>query len=321
MTADVVPGLNEAIQTSFKTNVMKDRRIASITKRIRDGTASLHDAHDYSWRLGVNLSKALKENLTAETLPDGRLYYNIAKRTVTPALEENYELTNDIAATIQKIVDTKEQIGLNAVKPDFPKERVQGLIDKMTADMLSLDEALVWLGEPIINNSEAFFDDFVDSNARFRTRAGLKAKIIRKAEPGACDWCRALAGEFNYESAPDNIYQRHEFCRCSVIYQSERITKGVWSKQYVLDEDRNKRVELAQQYEKEFTAKRDKQIQEYMQQTGYTRRTAQESTRGKSDEEIKKDIEKVKDRQARIQRAQEAHKYLLERKRRAQGKG
>lgn len=230
MAADVVPELNEAIQTSFKSNVMRDRRIATITKRIRDGTATLDDAHDYSWRLGENLSKALRDNLTAETLPDGRLYYNIAKRTVTPALEENYELTNEIAAEVQKLLDAEAQIGLNSVKADFPKERIQGLIDKMTADGITLEEALIWLGEPIINNSEAFFDDFVDSNARFRQSVGLKAKLIRKAEPGACDWCRALVGEFDYDDAPPDIYRRHEFCRCSTTYVSEKIKQDVWSK-------------------------------------------------------------------------------------------
>lgn len=230
MATDVVPVLNDNIQKSFRNNVMRDRRIADVSKRIRDGTATLEDGHLYAERLGENLSKALKANLTAETLPDGRLYYNIAKRTVTPALEENYELTNEIAADIQKIVDARQQIGLGAVKADFPKDRIQGLIDKMTAEGISLEDALKWLGEPIINNSEAFFDDYVDSNARFRQSVGLKAKLIRKVEAGACDWCKAMAGEFDYDDAPDNIYRRHEFCRCSVTYVTNKQKQDVWSK-------------------------------------------------------------------------------------------
>ena len=91
MATDVVPVLSERIQTSFQSEVMKDRRIAQITKRIRDGTATMTDGHDYAERLGEHLSRALTSNLTAETLPDGKLYYNIAKRTVTPALQTNYE--------------------------------------------------------------------------------------------------------------------------------------------------------------------------------------------------------------------------------------
>ena len=230
MAQDVVPVLNEQIQKSFQSNVMKDRRIAQVSRRIRDGTATFVDAHTYAERLGENLSKALITNLNADTLPDGRLYYNIAKRTVTPALEETYNLTNDVTEQIQKIVDKKAKIGLGSVKADFPQERIQGLIDKMTIEGISLEDAIIWLGEPIINIAEAFVDDYVDTNARFREKAGLKATITRIAEPGACKWCQALAGVFDYDKKPDDIYRRHEFCRCTVTYQCEKTSQNVWSK-------------------------------------------------------------------------------------------
>ena len=315
MAVDVVPQLNEAIQTSFRTNVMRDRRIASITKRIRDGTATLEDAHDYSWRLGENLSKALKENLTEQTLPDGRLYYNIAKRTVTPALEENYELVNEIAADVQKIVDAQAQIGLGSVSADFPKDRIQGLIDKMTADGITLEQALIWLGEPIINNSEAFFDDFVDSNAKFRQSVGLKATLTRTAEAGCCDWCAALVGTYEYGKAPDDIYRRHEFCRCSVTYQCEKTSQNVWSKRTwessteeiarrkAVGTDKAtktamERVEAAAQLE------RDNIIKNFVNETGYDRQTAGRITRNKDPIQIQKEIEKIKARQELIRRAQ-----------------
>ena len=230
MAADVVPVLNERIQTSFKSNVMRDRRIAQISKRIRDGTATFVDGHDYAERLGENLSRALVTNLTAETLPDGTLYYNIAKRTVTPALRENYDLTNEVAADIQKILDDENQIGLKAVKANFPDERIQGLIDKMTSDGITLDQAIIWLIEPVINVSEAFFDDYIDANARFRNNVGLKATITRKVAGNCCDWCAAMAGTYDYDKAPDDIYKRHQFCRCTVTYQSEKTSQNVWTK-------------------------------------------------------------------------------------------
>lgn len=308
MAADVVPVLNERIQTDFKSNVMKDRRIAQISKRVRDGTATFVDGHDYAERLGENLSRALITNLNANTLPDGKLYYNIAKRTVTPALEENYNLTNDVAADIQKILDEDVGIGLNAVRADFPKERIQGLIDKMTADGITLEEALVWLAEPIINNSEAFFDDFIDANAKARTEMGLKATITRTVVGGCCSWCAALAGTYDYDSAPPEIYQRHEFCRCTVTYQSGRKSQNVWSKRswessdaeierrkFVGSNDQGQtameRIEAAAQIE------RDRIIKNFMDETGYDRRTAGKATRNKSPAEIQKEINKIRERQ------------------------
>lgn len=312
MATDVVPVLNERIENSFKTNVMRDRRIAQISKRIRDGTATFVDGHDYAERLGENLSRALIQNLNADTLPDGRLYYNIAKRTVTPALENNYNLTNDVAADIQKILDESAGIGLNAVRADFPKERIQGLIDKMTADGITLEEALVWLAEPIINNSEAFFDDFIDSNAKFRNDVGLKATITRRVAYNCCEWCAALAGTYDYDSAPPDIYRRHEFCRCTVTYQSGKKSQNVWSKRSwesssdelnrrkaIGDNDQGQsameRIEAAAQIE------RDRIIQNFMDETGYDRRTAGKSTRNKSPAEIQKEINKIRERQRLIQ--------------------
>lgn len=230
MATDVVPELNERIQTSFQSNMMKDRQIAQITNRIRDGTATFTDGHKYAERLGENLSKALTTNLTAETLPDGKLYYNIAKRTITPALEGNYNLTNEVAEQIQALADSKAGIGLKAVRADFPDERVQGLIDMMTREGISLEDALEWLDEPIVNNSEAFFDDFVDSNAKFRNDVGLKATITRVVEGNCCDWCAELAGTYDYDNAPPDIYKRHKYCRCVVTYKCGKKSQNVWTR-------------------------------------------------------------------------------------------
>ena len=134
MAQDVVPMLNEQIQSSFKNYCLRDRRLTQISARIRDGTANQIDAHDYAEHLGENLSRALVNNLTPDNLPNGTLYYNIAQRTVIPGLEENYNIINDIASDIQAIADAKAQIGLSAAKADFPTSRINGLIDKMTSD-------------------------------------------------------------------------------------------------------------------------------------------------------------------------------------------
>ena len=230
MAQDVVPMLNEQIQSSFKNYCLRDRRLTQISARIRDGTANQIDAHDYAEHLGENLSRALVNNLTPDNLPNGTLYYNIAQRTVIPGLEENYNIINDIASDIQAIADAKAQIGLSAAKADFPTSRINGLIDKMTSDDIVFDQVVRWLGEPIINNSEAFFDDFVKANAEFRANVGLKATITRTVVSGCCEWCEAMAGTYDYGSEPPDIYKRHEFCRCSVTYQSKKTSQNVWSK-------------------------------------------------------------------------------------------
>lgn len=312
MAADVVPVLNEKIQTSFQSNMMRDRRIAQISKRIRDGTATFVDGHDYAERLGESLSKALISNLNEENLPDGRLYYNIAKRTVTPALRNNYELTNEAAEQIQSIIDSGLGIGLKSVKAEFPESRIKGLIDKMTTEGISLEDALIWLGEPIINNSEAFFDDFIDSNAKFRTEAGLKATITRIAEANCCPWCDSLAGTYEYGSAPDDIYRRHQYCRCTVTYQTGKKSQNVWSKNQWESSpeeiDRRKTIgqkstiSAAERIEQAAQLLRDEVISDFQKETGYSRRSAGIITRNKNPAEVFKEVEKIKERQRALRR-------------------
>ena len=306
MVQDVVPALNERVQSSFKGYCLKDRRIAQVSKRIRDGTASFRDAHTYAESIGENLSRALVENLTESTLPDGKLYYNIAKRIVTPSLEENYNLVNDLSSEVQRIIDKTQGVGVNAIRADFPSDRISGLIDKMTADDITLERATSWLREPIVNNSEAFADDFIKANAEFRSGAGLKTIITRSVEFGCCEWCSALAGSYDYDKAPDEIYRRHEFCRCVVSYHSEKISQNVWTKKQweTSPEDIERRKEsgnperltVNERISKIGQLERDKEIKNFLTQTGMTdRRYAREFTRRHDPDRIEKEIKRIQE--------------------------
>ena len=53
--------------------------------------------------------------------------------------------------------------------------------------------------------------------------------LTRKAEPGACPWCRGLAGDYGYP-APNEVYRRHENCRCATYTIYPKGKMDVWSK-------------------------------------------------------------------------------------------
>lgn len=316
MATDVVPALQESIATTFRTRMSTDRRVRQITNRIRDGTATFADGREYAERTGEALARALKTNLREDTLPNGKLYYNIAQRTVEPALRTNYDLVNDVAAQIQEIGDESLGIGLRATAADFPQDRIAGLIDKMTTEGITWEQLAYWMGEPIINNCEAFMDDFIRENARFRQQAGLTAKVSRILAPGCCDWCAAAAGRGTYEygSQPDDFFRRHEFCRCSVTYQTGRTTQDVWSKRVWESEPQ----EIARRKATGTTARsgisaeeqaaiqerlaRDRDIRRFMSETGYSRRTAARQTRNRTQQQIDERISEIRQRQAKIRR-------------------
>lgn len=312
MAADVVPALQEEIKRTFQNGVMRDRRAMQVTKRIRDGTATFSDAHTYAESLGENLSDALVRTLTPDNLPNGTLYYNIAQRTVIPALKDNYKMVNEISNSIQEIADSKAGIGLKTVTADFPETRINGLIDKMTEDDITFEDVVKWLQEPIINNSEAFADDFVHANAKFRNDVGLKSTITRIVAPGCCPWCEDKAGTYDYDKAPDDIYQRHERCRCTVTYQSEKTSQDVWSKRTwestpeEIERRKTAGPKTAMSPQERINVMerlaRDETIRDFAEQTGYDRKTAAASTRNKDPAQVQAEIKKIMERRKSIRR-------------------
>lgn len=86
------------------------------------------------------------------------------------------------------------------------------------------------LGEPVSNLCHAFYDQYVEANVKFRSRAGMKEVIIRRQLGKCCKWCADLAGIYTPENAPDDIYKRHDNCKCMVTYKDEDGYTDVWSK-------------------------------------------------------------------------------------------
>lgn len=81
------------------------------------------------------------------------------------------------------------------------------------------------------NVVQSFFDNFLKSNADFRSKAGLKMTVIRESIGVCCDWCQGLVGTYDYDSRPSDIYARHKNCNCIVVTKTERGTyQDAWSR-------------------------------------------------------------------------------------------
>ncbi|MBR0456520.1 MAG: hypothetical protein IJJ01_07595 [Firmicutes bacterium] len=92
------------------------------------------------------------------------------------------------------------------------------------------------------NSCQSFYDYYVEANVRFRSRLGMKAVIIRRQLGHCCDWCASLAGIYDPSNAPDNIYKRHENCRCLVTSKTEKGYQNVWNKK-IYKTQRQARIE------------------------------------------------------------------------------
>lgn len=216
MADDIVPGLLEKIQKEFDEQVKKSPKIKESLKQLKGKKATYKNANEFSIELGEILAKVLEKNISGDVLPDGRMYFNIGQRILNEFLGNNYKLISGYSGDVQTLLNKQAKIGLKTQVPPINQDRIDGLVNRLDSELIF--ENVKWLlEEPVINFSQNIVDDFVETNANFHAKSGLSPKLTRTVHGKTCEWCKNLAGTYDYP-APSNIYQRHERCRCIVEY-------------------------------------------------------------------------------------------------------
>ncbi|PKY92993.1 hypothetical protein [Facklamia hominis] len=189
-----------------------------IKKKIQNKTATYHEANQFSIEVGEALAKVFQEHLSEDQLPNGRMYYNIAKKVVDPMMHQNYDLIAENTSDIQNLLNRQANLSLKAIKHPINQDKIDGIVQRL-ADSEKFDDIKWILKEPIVNFSQSIVDDSIQANADFQYDSGLKPKIIRRANSGCCDWCSEVAGTYDYsKNIPRDVFRRHRNCRCSVEY-------------------------------------------------------------------------------------------------------
>ena len=214
---DIAPELLEKLRKSFSEKLNKNKKIDKILSTIREGNPTYEEVNDLSIQVGDILAEVFQENLSADILPDGRMYYNIAKRTIEPMMINNYDIVTDNAAIVQELLNKQAGIGIKAQVPPLNQSRIDGIIDRL--DEEELFDNIKWiLDEPIKNFTQAIVDDVIEKNTEFHEELGLVPSVTRIVQGDCCDWCREVAGTYKAPNIPDDVYRRHRFCRCTVEY-------------------------------------------------------------------------------------------------------
>ncbi|MGM0124875.1 hypothetical protein IGI37_002269 [Enterococcus sp. AZ194] len=217
MDKDIVPELLKLINEEFDSKTLKSAKLKNAIKLLKSKKVNYLDVNDFAIEVGEILAGVFKNNITADVLPDSKMYYNIADRILNQTLQKNYELISNYAIDVQTILNHEAGLRLKAQAPALNQNRIDGLVNKLTEyDDFELAKWL--LDEPIVNFSQSVVDDAIKANADFHFNAGLSPKITRRVSGHACEWCKNLSGTYDYHSEPDDIYRRHERCRCTVEY-------------------------------------------------------------------------------------------------------
>ena len=128
----MVPDLMEKIQKGFDSRLISSGKIRAFESRLKAGKASAGDVSEYAADIGDIAAAVLADTLTESALPNGRIYYNIADRTVMPLLHQIFSLVMDAAQKQQTADNKKTGIRIKAVSSDFPEDKLKDLMFKFS---------------------------------------------------------------------------------------------------------------------------------------------------------------------------------------------
>lgn len=231
---DLAPGLIQAVTDEFHRLYEESARIHSLLEKVKKGTATYAEAQDYALEVSGLIRKAYEKHVSSATIPDGKLYYNIADRLIPETLDENYKLVSRYAADVQTKLNKDARIGLKVQQAELEQDRIDGLV-KLASNADHYDDVSEQLLTAFENFSQHIVDETIRKNADFHYRSGMTPKIIRRAERKGCAWCRSLAGIHEYPDVDPDVYRRHENCRCTVLYDpadGKRRRQNIWDKSW-----------------------------------------------------------------------------------------
>ena len=224
---DIAPALLGRIRADF----------LRLLRNAAPSVATYPAALDYADLVGGALAEAFRLHLSADTLPDGRMYWNIADRVLRPLLEEDHALVADAAAAVQQQLNEAAGLRLLAQRVPVDEDRIDGILNKVCAAEHYEDVAYM-LDEPVRTFSRMAVDDTLKANVQFQGRAGLRPRVVRRTTGSCCEWCSRLAGSYDYPHVPADVYRRHERCRCRVEYDpGDGRRQNVWDKKWTEDEE------------------------------------------------------------------------------------
>ena len=218
MTEDIVPSLLDDIKKEFNRRYKDNKNIKAMLEKLKTNTLTYDDAYDYAEEVSRILVEVFRQFITPESLPDGKMYYNIAQRILEEPLGNNHELVADYSQIVQSAINKNAGYNIKAIKSKLNPDRVDGFVQRLASEDLFSEVEWI-LDEPVKTFTRATVDDTVQKNAEFNHSLGISAVIERTEEYDACSWCKNLEGVYNYpDDVPDAVYMRHDKCRGRVMY-------------------------------------------------------------------------------------------------------
>ena len=221
---------SKKIVQDFKDLAAANPKLKSLFAKLYSADATYLDADRYALELATTLGKALQLNLGGEKLT-GEAYHEVVSEALPPSLYRIYDEVADYAQTVQKGINDRMGVRLNAVKPDFNAKEA-GAITKKAASVGSYDKIPGGLTNDMQHMAQNVATDTMKANAKLANDVGYQATVTRiydrvgvHTQNGGkyrkeCRWCLERCGvDVPYPDAIANdMFRRHPGCGCEIRY-------------------------------------------------------------------------------------------------------
>lgn len=126
---DIGLELQKSIETAFDERLAIDVVIKAIKIKVETGRATQRDVTMLCKRLGEIASRVLIENIKPEMMPNDKMYWNIAEKTIKPLMIKVHGIVNKVAAEVVMTERKANGIHIKPIEPVFPEERIESLIN------------------------------------------------------------------------------------------------------------------------------------------------------------------------------------------------
>ena len=199
--------------------IRNDRKARQLYELIQNKTGTYNTASEYAIRVGECLAKILRQNAPFENIAEWDL-----ENLIPQALGLDHEYVEQACAQVQLALNADAGLGINYIPPMFDGNRAYGLVAELrnNPEFVNIERTFY---DQIVNFSQNVVDESIRTNATVLSNAGVQSKIVRHPEVGACAWCRAVAGTYEYADVRrtmNDVWRRHENCRCTIDFITER---------------------------------------------------------------------------------------------------
>lgn len=199
--------------------ILNDTKARKLNELIHSGSGTYNTASEYAIRVGECLARILRQNAPFESIAEWDL-----ENLIPQALGLDHEHVVQACEQVQLALNADAGLGINYVPPIFDGNRAYGLVAELrdNPEFANIERTFY---DQLVNFSQNVVDESIRVNANVLSNAGVQSKIVRNPEAGACAWCRAVAGTYNYADVRgmrNDVWRRHENCRCTIDFITER---------------------------------------------------------------------------------------------------